>query len=176
MHVWLDSTLCNPVDCSPPGCFAHGFFRQEYWSGWASLIAQLVKNPPAMQETWFDSWVGKICWIRDRLPTPLFLGFPCSSAGKESTCNTGVLGSTSVGNIPWRREQLPSSVFWPGEFHGLYSPWGHRESDMTEQLLLWLEWVAFSFSSQSSQPRKAPLNSYHSVKEANLRRIYVIWF
>ena len=24
---------------------------------------------------------------------------------------------------PWRREQLPIPVFWPGEFHGLYSPW-----------------------------------------------------
>ena len=31
-----------------------------------------------------------------------------------------------VGNIPWRRERLPTPVFWPGEFHGLYSPWGHR--------------------------------------------------
>ena len=25
-------------------------------------------------------------------------------------------------------------VFWPGEFHGLFSPWGHKESDMTERL------------------------------------------
>ena len=32
----------------------------------------------------------------------------------------------------WRREQLPISVFWPGEFHGLYSPWGHKKSDVTE--------------------------------------------
>ena len=35
---------------------------------------------------------------------------------------------------PWRRERLPTPVFWPGEFHGLYSPWGHKELDMTEQL------------------------------------------
>ena len=27
---------------------------------WASLVAQLVKNLPAVQETWFDPWVGKI--------------------------------------------------------------------------------------------------------------------
>ena len=26
----------------------------------ASLIAQMVKNPPAVQETWFDPWIGKI--------------------------------------------------------------------------------------------------------------------
>ena len=31
-------------------------------------------------------------WRRDRLPTPLFLGFPCGSAGKESTCSEGDLG------------------------------------------------------------------------------------
>ena len=42
---------------------------------WVSLVAQLVKNPSAMQETpQFDSWVRKICWRRDRLPTPGFLG------------------------------------------------------------------------------------------------------
>ena len=39
-----------------------------------------------------------------------------------------------VGKIPWRRERLPTSVFWPGEFHGVCSPWGHKESDTTEQL------------------------------------------
>ena len=35
---------------------------------WDSLVAQLVKNLPAMQET----WVGKIPWRRERLPTPAF--------------------------------------------------------------------------------------------------------
>ena len=41
-----------------------------------------------------------------------------------------------VGKIPWRREKLLTPVFWPGELHGLYSPWGCKESDMTEQLSL----------------------------------------
>ena len=41
-----------------------------------------------------------------------------------------------VGKARWRREGLPTSVFWPGEFHGLYSPWGGKESDTTEQLSL----------------------------------------
>ena len=36
---------------------------------WASLMAQLVKNLPAMWKTWFDPWVGKIPWRRERLPT-----------------------------------------------------------------------------------------------------------
>ena len=54
---------------------------------WASLVAQLVKNLPAMWETWVQS-----------------LGW----------------------EDPRRRERLPTPVFWPGEFHGQYSPWGHK--------------------------------------------------
>ena len=64
---------------------------------WASLVAQLVNNPPAL----WDTWVEKIPWIRERLPVP---------------------------------------IFWPGEFHGLYSPWyspwGHKEQDTIKQLSL----------------------------------------
>ena len=55
---------------------------------WASLVAQLVKNLPAMWET----WVKSLGWRRDSLPISVFLGFPCGSAGKESACNVGDLG------------------------------------------------------------------------------------
>ena len=41
-----------------------------------------------------------------------------------------------IGKIPSRRERLPTPVFWPREFHGLYSPRSHKESDTTEQLSL----------------------------------------
>ena len=61
------------------------------------------------------------------------MGFPDSSVGKESTCNVGDLGSTP-GLGPRRREKLPIPVFWPGEFHGLYSPWGLKESDTMKGL------------------------------------------
>ena len=37
--------------------------------------------------------------------------------------------------ISWRRERLPTPVFWPGEFYGLCSPWGCKGSDMTEQII-----------------------------------------
>ena len=40
--------------------------------------------------------------------------------------------SPSVEKIPWRREKLPTPVFWPGEVLGLYSPRCRKESDMTE--------------------------------------------
>ena len=39
-----------------------------------------------------------------------------------------------VVKIPWRSKRLPTPVFWHGGFHGLYSPWGCRESDVTERL------------------------------------------
>jgi len=60
----------------------------------------MVKNLPAIQETWVKS-----------------LGW----------------------EIPWRREWLPTPVFWPGESHEQrslmgYSPWSYKELDMTEQL------------------------------------------
>ena len=36
------------------------------------------------------------------------------------------------GEDPLEKGKATTPVFWPGEFHGLYSPWGHKESDMTE--------------------------------------------
>ena len=63
----------------------------------ASLVAQLVKNLPAMRET----WVRSLGW-----------------------------------EDPLEKEWLPTPVFWPGEFHGLYSPWGRQELDPTKWLSL----------------------------------------
>ena len=54
--------------------------------------------------------------------TLVFLYFPGGSAGKESACNAGDLSPDPwVGKISWRRESLPTPVFWTWEFHGLYS-------------------------------------------------------
>ena len=55
-------------------------------------MAQIVKNPPAMQETPIRFLGWEVPWRRDRLPTAVFLGFPCGSVGKESACNAGDLG------------------------------------------------------------------------------------
>ena len=61
-----------------------------------------------MQETPVRSWVRKIPWRRDRLPTPVFLGFPCGSAGKESTCDVGDLGSIpGLGRFPGEGKGYP---------------------------------------------------------------------
>ena len=58
----------------------------------ASPVAQLVKNPPAMQET-LVQFLGREDPLRNRLPTPVFLGFPGGSDGRESACNVGDSGS-----------------------------------------------------------------------------------
>ena len=81
------------------------------------------------------SWTLTSYHINKIYPTRKCLGFPCDSTGKESACNVGDLGSIpGLGRSPG--EGIPTPVFWPGEFHGLYSPWGHKESDMTEQISL----------------------------------------
>ena len=48
-----------------------------------SAARAVDRNLLAMQKPQFNPWVGKIPWRRDRLPTPVFLGFPGSSAGKK---------------------------------------------------------------------------------------------
>ena len=79
-----------------------------------SLIAQLVKNLPAMQKPRLDSWVRMIRWRRDRLPTPVFLGFPSGSAGKESACIVGDLGS-----IPGLGRSSGEGNGYPLQYSGL---------------------------------------------------------
>ena len=94
-----------------------------------------------MQETLVQFLGQEDCWRRDRLPSPVFLGFPGGSDGKESACNEGELAGFNpcVGKIPWRRAWQPTPAFLPGESYGQWnlagnSPWGHKESDMTERL------------------------------------------
>ena len=97
-----------------------------------------------MQEMPFNSWVGKIPWRRDRLPTSVFFGFPSGSAGKESACNVGDLGSLlGLGRSPGEGKGYP--LQYSGEFHGLYSPWGGKESDPTERLSLSLAFSDLSW-------------------------------
>ena len=85
------------------------------------MVAQLVKNPPVMQETpvQFLGWEYPL--RKDKLPIPLLLGSPCGSDSKESACNVGNLslipglgrypgkgqGTTLVylcGDSPWAEE------------------------------------------------------------------------
>ena len=59
-----------------------------------------------------------------------------------------------VGKIPWRRKWQPASVFLPGESHEKrylvgYTPWGGKESDMTEHTCTHSVWKATSVGGKS---------------------------
>ena len=91
----------RPFPLPPAVCKCPRFLI--YVALWVSLVAQLVKNLPAM----WKAWAPSLSW-----------------------------------EIPWRRERLPTPVSWPGDFHGLCSPWGCKESDTTERLSLhFCEWT-----------------------------------
>ena len=64
-------------------------------------------------------------------------GFPYGSADKESACSVGVLGLIpALERSPGEGKGYPLQFYGLEEFHGLYSPWDRKESDMTERLLL----------------------------------------
>ena len=101
-----------------------------HWTpNWASLVAQLIKNVPAMQETsvWFLG--GEDPWRRDRLPTPVLSG-PwllrrlriCLQCGRPEL-------DPWVGNIPCKRAWQPTPVFLPGEFPWTEEPGGLWSTD-----------------------------------------------
>ena len=103
-------------------------------------MAQLVKNYLQCGRPWFNSWVGKIPWRRDRLPIPVFLGFPGGSGGKESPHNAGDLGSIpDLERSPGRRHGNPLQYSYLENPHGQRSlagcgPWGCKKLDTTERL------------------------------------------
>ena len=97
----------------------------------------MVLNLPAMQVT-LVQFLGWEDLLEKRQATHFsILGLPWWLSWLRICLQCGRPGFDPwVGKIPWRREQLPTPVFWPGKFHGLYSPWGRKELDRTEQLSL----------------------------------------
>ena len=91
------------------------------------------------RKPWFDSWVGKIPWRRDRLPT---IQYSCSSLVAQLVKSLSAMWETWVWSLDWEdpleEGMATTPIFWPGEFHGLYNPWGHKGSDTTEWLSLLL--------------------------------------
>ena len=84
----------------------------------------------------------KIPWRKDRPPTPVFLGFPGGSDGEESACKAGDLDSIrGLGRSAQGGHGHPLQCSHLENPHGQrslagYSPWRHRESDLTEQCII----------------------------------------
>ena len=99
-------TLSDPMDRSPPGSSVHRIFQARVLEWGAIAFSERI----CLQFRWtqFNSWVRKIHSRRDRLPTPVFLGFPGGSAGKESACKEGDLGSIpGLGRSPEEEKGYP---------------------------------------------------------------------
>ena len=103
--------------------------------GYGILLAQLVKNPPAMQDT-------PVQFLGSGRSPGEGIGYPCQCSWAslvaqlvKNTCNVGDLGSIpGLGRSAGEGKGcLPTPVFWPG----LYSQRGHKESDTAEHLSLW---------------------------------------
>ena len=97
-----------------------------------------------MQETQFNSWVRNICWRRDRLVTPVPLGFTGGSAGKESAA----MQETWVRPLGWE-DPLEKGTTTHSRILAWRISWtvksvGHKELDMTEQLSLSLHFQAYT--------------------------------
>ena len=104
---------------------------------WASSVAQLVKNLPTMRDTWLRSLGWEDPLEKGKATHSSILGIPWWLSWKRISLLCRRTGfDLWIGKIPRRRERLPTPVFWPGEFHGLCSPRGGKESDRTEGLSL----------------------------------------
>ena len=92
---------------------------------------QYFENPPIYRpapslvfKTWVQSLGREDLLEKGQAIHSSILGFPGGSAGKESACYMGALGSIpGLGRYPWRRDRLPTPVFWPGEFHRVAKSW-----------------------------------------------------
>ena len=98
---------------------------------WASLVAQLVRIFLQCRRPGFHPWVPLQYSWASLVAQLVRIFLQCRRPGFHPW----------VGKMPWRREQLPIPVFWPGEFHQLrnlegYSLRGCKESDTTERLSL----------------------------------------
>ena len=77
----------------------------------ASLVVQLVKDPPAMQETPVQFMGGEDPLEKGQATPPVFLSFPCGSAGNESACKAEDLGLIpGLGRTPGDGKATHSSI------------------------------------------------------------------
>ena len=110
------------------------------------LVAQLVKNSPARQETPVQ-FLGQENSTRRRLPAPVFLDFPGGSAGKESACNAGYPGS-----IPGSGRSPGEGNGSPLQYSGLENSVGFRVHGVTKSQI---RLSNFHFTSGNRRPLEA---------------------
>ena len=155
---WLTCAVPDILSALPAAC--HSFNNQcGAWAG-ISIFQSCQFQVPGPHHVNYLS-VTKLCQtLRDPMD--------CSMPKKKAELRLNFWKylwpfDSWVGKIPWRRERLPTPVFWPGEFHGLYSPWGQKVLGMTERLSL------------SLWPFEQTFLSGPKVVEASLTSCRIFW-
>ena len=93
-------TPSNLMDCSLPGSSVHGIFQATVLEGDAIAFSDNVRDPSSISQLGISPGEG--------IGYPVFLDFPCGSAGKESTFNAGDLGLIpSLGRSPGEPKGYP---------------------------------------------------------------------
>ena len=119
---------------------------------WRPSIAKMKLKQQQKTNVTFSEWPSHITQLKTftHLLSPYpklfdistYWGFPGGANGKESACQCRTCKRHGfnpwVGKNPWSRKWQPAPAFLPGKVHGQrslvgYSPWGHKELDMTER-------------------------------------------
>ena len=143
-------TFYNPMDCSPPGSSVHGLLQATTLE-WVSMPFSRGSSqgsnpgfPHCKQILYHLSYPVQLSHsvVSDSLQHhgPQHSRLPRRCSGKKKCqcrrCKRYRFDPW-VGKIPWRRKWQPTPIYLPGKFHEQrnlegYSPWGRKESDMTE--------------------------------------------
>ena len=131
-------TLCDPMDCSPPGSSVHGIFQARILARVAIFLLQVIfptqESNPSLLCLLHCRWILYLLSIRE---APLeCLVLPSGSAVRnlpetQETCKRYGFNPW-IGKSPWRRKWNPTAVCLPGNPQGQrslagYSSWGHKE-------------------------------------------------
>ena len=114
---------------------------------WTSQVAISGKEPTRQcrrfKRCMYNTWVGMISWRRKLQPTPVFLGFPGGSVGKEFACNAWDLGSIpGLGRSPGEGKGYP--LQYSGlensmdcTVHGVAKRWTQLNDFQITSILTW---------------------------------------
>ena len=184
-HCWVFQ-ICWHIECST---FTASSFR--IWN-----TSTIPSHPPALfivtlpkahltsySKMSGSRWVITLLWLCESLRFFLYSSSASQVAQWYRIClQYGRSGLAPwVGTIPWRRERLPTPVFWPGEFHGLHTVHGVTKS----QTQLSNFYFQFSLSVYSchlflisfASVRSIPFLSFILLCPALFRRYYSThWF
>ena len=166
------------------------------WPSWSLQSSRVDRHESINNSMWTPccrlSWC--VCWSLCCLPdssyssvmlrlviasnfmNPYRWGFLAAQTLKASAYNAGDLDSIPGlnRNIPWRRKWQPTPVLLPGKSHGRrslvgYSPWGHKESDMTE----WLHTLTDMIQRLLQQSRWQTMRSLSSLFNSDYKLLFV---